>query len=250
MATLSDKSILSGADNRTPMLGNEMYDSWKSIIEPYMQNRQHGRMILESVENGPLDWPTIEVDGVTRPRKYAELSTANAIQADCDMKAVNIILQGLPPEIYALVSQHKVAKDLWERLQLLMQGTSLTKQERECQLYDAFDKLAYLKGESLQQFYTRFSLLINDLNIYKVRMEQFQINTKFLNSFPSEWSKFVTDAKLVKDLHTTNMDQLFAYLRQHERHAHEVHMFQEHRQDPLALVANHQMCNTPKYRSQ
>nr|GEZ64959.1 hypothetical protein [Tanacetum cinerariifolium] len=45
--------------------------------------------------------------------------------------ATNIILQGLPPEIYALVSNHKFAKELWERIQLLMQRTSLTKQERE-----------------------------------------------------------------------------------------------------------------------
>nr|GEZ83455.1 hypothetical protein [Tanacetum cinerariifolium] len=42
--------------------------------------------------------------------------------------------QGLPTEVYALVSHHKVAKDLWERIQLLMQGTSLTKQEREFRL--------------------------------------------------------------------------------------------------------------------
>nr|GFA08123.1 hypothetical protein [Tanacetum cinerariifolium] len=45
--------------------------------------------------------------------------------------ATNIILQGLPPEVYALVSNHKVAKELWERIQLRMQGTSLTKQEME-----------------------------------------------------------------------------------------------------------------------
>nr|GFA18589.1 hypothetical protein [Tanacetum cinerariifolium] len=72
-----------------------------------------------------------------------------AIQADCDVKATNIILQELPLEIYALVSTHKVAKDLWEWIQMLMQGTSLTKQERECKLYDAFDKFAYQKGETL-----------------------------------------------------------------------------------------------------
>nr|GEW64790.1 hypothetical protein [Tanacetum cinerariifolium] len=47
-------SILSGADNRPPMLEKDMYDSWKSIMELYMINRQHGRMILESIENGPL----------------------------------------------------------------------------------------------------------------------------------------------------------------------------------------------------
>ncbi|GJX09414.1 retrovirus-related pol polyprotein from transposon TNT 1-94 [Tanacetum coccineum] len=64
------------------MLENNTYHSWKSIMELYMMNRQHGRMILESVENGPLIWPTIEENGVTRPRKYSELTFADAIQAD------------------------------------------------------------------------------------------------------------------------------------------------------------------------
>nr|GEX80792.1 hypothetical protein [Tanacetum cinerariifolium] len=165
-------------------------------MELYMLNRQHGRMILESVENGPLLWPTVEENGVTRSNKYYELSTTEAIQADCDVKVTNIILQGLPPEVYALVSTHKVAKELWERIQMLMQGTSLTKQEWKCKLYDEFDKFAYRKGESL-------------------------LNTKFLNTLPAEWSKFVTDVKLVRDLHMTNVDQLHAYLGQHEYHANE-----------------------------
>ncbi|GKF18990.1 hypothetical protein Tco_0063908 [Tanacetum coccineum] len=69
-----------------------MYDSWKSIMELYMMNRQHGRMILESIENRPLIWPSIEENGVTRPKKYSELSAREAIQADCDIKATNIIL--------------------------------------------------------------------------------------------------------------------------------------------------------------
>ncbi|GKC95015.1 hypothetical protein Tco_1160457, partial [Tanacetum coccineum] len=196
MTTLADKAILSGADNRPPMLEKDMYDSWKSRMELYMMNRQHGRMILESVENGPLIWPSIEENGVTRPKKYSELSPTEAIQAD-------------------------FTKELWERIQLLMQGTSLTKQERECQLYDEFDKFVYKKGETLREFYLRFSLLLNDMNIYNMKLEQFQVNTKFLNILPPEWSKFMTDVKLVRDLHTTNIDQLHAYLGQHEFHANE-----------------------------
>nr|GEX74546.1 retrovirus-related Pol polyprotein from transposon TNT 1-94 [Tanacetum cinerariifolium] len=184
-------------------------------------------MILESVENGPLLWPTVEENEVTRPKKYSELSATESIQADCDDKATNIILQGLPPEVYALVSTHKVAKELWERIQMLMQGTSLTKQERECKQYDEFDKFAYKKGESLRDFYLRFSLLLNDMNIYNMKLEQFQVNTKFLNTLLPEWSKFVTDVKLVMDLHTTNVDQLLAYLGQHEYHANEVRLMHE-----------------------
>nr|GEY45206.1 hypothetical protein [Tanacetum cinerariifolium] len=215
-------AILSGADNRPPMLEKDMYDSWKSRMKLYMMNRQHERMILKSVENGPLIWPSIKENRVTRPKKYFELSATEAIQADCDVKAINIILQGLPPEVYALVSNHKVAKELWERIQLLMQGTSLTKQERECKLYDEFDKFAYKKGKTLREFYLRFSLLLNDMNIYNIKLEQFQVNTKFLNTLPPEWSKFVTDVKLVRDLHTMNVDQLHAYLGQHEFHANKL----------------------------
>nr|GEW11688.1 hypothetical protein [Tanacetum cinerariifolium] len=201
MKTLADKAILSGADNRPPMLEKDMYDSWKIIMELYMMNRQHGRMIIKSVENGPLIWPSIEENGVTRPNKYSELPTTEAIQADCDVKATNIILQGLPPEFYALVRNHKVAKELWERIQLLMQGTLLTKHERE-------------------------------------------LNT-ILNTLPPKWSKFVTYVKLVRDLHTTNVDQIHAYLGQHEFHANEIRFMHERNSDSLALVATHQMTLSP-----
>nr|GEW34286.1 integrase, catalytic region, zinc finger, CCHC-type, peptidase aspartic, catalytic [Tanacetum cinerariifolium] len=84
--TLADKAIFLGANNRPPMLKKNMYDSWKSRMELYMMNRHHGRMILKFVVNGPLIWPTIEENEVTRPRKYSKLSPMDAIQADCDVK--------------------------------------------------------------------------------------------------------------------------------------------------------------------
>nr|GEW97347.1 hypothetical protein [Tanacetum cinerariifolium] len=205
MTTLADKAILSGANNRPHML---------------------------------------EKDIGTRTKKYSELSATEVIQADCNVKKTNIILQGLLPEVYALVSNHKVTKELWKRIQLLMQGTLLKKQERECKLYDEFDKFAYKKGETLREFYLRFSLLLNDMNIYNMKFEQFQVNTKFLNTLPLGWSKFMTDVKLVRDLHTTNVDQLHAYLGQHEFHANEVRLMHAHNSDPLALVATYQMTQT------
>ncbi|GJS55989.1 hypothetical protein Tco_0629351 [Tanacetum coccineum] len=196
--TLAEYMILYGADNRPPMLDKDLYDSWKSRMELYMQNREHGRMILESVENGPLIWPTAEDNGVIRTKKYAELSVAEKIQADYDMKATNIILQGLPADI------------------LFNLGIT------------SYVILALTQ-------------LINDMDIYKMKMEKFQVNIKFLNSLPPEWSKFMTDVKLVKDLHTSNFDQLHAYLEQHKLHANEVRIMSECNQDPLAFVANQQM---------
>ncbi|GKF85038.1 hypothetical protein Tco_0249936, partial [Tanacetum coccineum] len=59
-------------------------------------------MILKSVKHGLLIWPTIEENRVTRTKKYVELYAAEKIQADCDIKATNIILQGLLADIYSL----------------------------------------------------------------------------------------------------------------------------------------------------
>ncbi|GJR23604.1 hypothetical protein Tco_0972131 [Tanacetum coccineum] len=167
-------------------------ESWeKSQMELYMQNREHGRMILESVENGPLIWPTVEENGVTRTKKYAELSVAEKIQAACDINAT----------------------------------ISFFKQERECKLYDAFDKFTHIKGKTLHKYYLIFTQPINDMNIYNMKIEQFQVNTKFLNSLPLEWSKFVTDVKLVMYLHATNFYQLHAYLEQHMKMNFDVPVF-------------------------
>nr|GEX19517.1 hypothetical protein [Tanacetum cinerariifolium] len=78
-----------------------------------------------------------------------------------------------------------------------------------------------------------------------MKLEQFQVNMKFLNTLPLEWSKFMTDVKLVRDLHTKNVDQLHAYLEQHEYHANEVRLMHKRTLDPLALVANHQINKSP-----
>nr|GEU61249.1 hypothetical protein [Tanacetum cinerariifolium] len=91
--TLAEYMILSGADNYPSMLDKDLYDSWKSRMELYMQSRENEKMILESVKHGPLIWPTIKENGVIRTKKYAKLSATEKIQADCDLKATNIILQ-------------------------------------------------------------------------------------------------------------------------------------------------------------
>nr|GEV83122.1 reverse transcriptase domain-containing protein [Tanacetum cinerariifolium] len=112
-----------GAKRKEP----EPENTWKLFTDGASSSdgsRAGLMMILESVEQGPLIWPSVEVEGVTRLKKYSELSAAEAIQADCDVKATNIILQGLPLEVYALVITHKVTKELWERIQMLMQGAS------------------------------------------------------------------------------------------------------------------------------
>ncbi|GKE95641.1 hypothetical protein Tco_1580496 [Tanacetum coccineum] len=168
-------------------------------------------MMLDSIDNGLLVYLTVEENGQTRPKKYSELTKAQQLQDDCD-----------------------------DKVKLLMKGIELSYQECECKLYNLFDKFASVQGETMYEYYWRLSQIINDMHTIGMTMQQVQVNTKFLNALPPEWSKFVTDVKLKKSLYSTNYDQLHAYLSQHERHANEVLFMPERYSDPLALVANSQ----------
>ncbi|GKC88021.1 retrovirus-related pol polyprotein from transposon TNT 1-94 [Tanacetum coccineum] len=138
-------------------------------------------MMLNSVLYGPLVYGTIEVDGVTRTKTYEDLTDQEKLQDDCDVRATNIVLQGLPPDVYSLVNHHHIAKEIWDRVKLLMQGTELLQQERECKLYNEFDRFNSVKAESLHEYYLRFAQLMNDMHTIGMTMQQVQVNNKFLN---------------------------------------------------------------------
>ncbi|GKC06627.1 hypothetical protein Tco_0998237, partial [Tanacetum coccineum] len=121
MSTLAEFMIVVGADNHPLMLDKPQYESYKIHMELYIQE-----------------------DDTVRLKTYEELSYKEKLQADYDLKATNIVLQGLPSDVYALCNHHKIAKDIWDRVKLLMQGTSLSRQERACKLYDEFDKFSHV----------------------------------------------------------------------------------------------------------
>nr|GEY05057.1 hypothetical protein [Tanacetum cinerariifolium] len=146
-------------------------------------------------------------DNIIEEETYENTIPEKRVLIDVDAHSVHMILNRIGADSHPPMLE-KDMYDSWKsRMELYMMNT-----QRECKLYDEFDKFAYKKGDHY-----------------------------FLNTLPHEWNKFKTDVKLVRDLHTTNVDQLHAYLGQHEFHANEVHLMHECNSDPFALVATHQM---------
>ncbi|GJZ71528.1 hypothetical protein Tco_0635379 [Tanacetum coccineum] len=153
MTTLAEHIIVAGAKNRPLMLEKSMYDSWASRICLFIKGKKNDRMMLDSIDNGPLVYPTVEENRQTRPKKYSELTKEQQLQDDCDAQVKNIILHGLSPNVYALVNHQEATKDIWDRVKLLIKGTELSYQEHECRLYNLFDKFASFQGETLYEYY-------------------------------------------------------------------------------------------------
>nr|GEV34932.1 hypothetical protein [Tanacetum cinerariifolium] len=94
-----------------------------------MEGNKNSRMMLDSIDNGPLVYPTIDENRKNRPKKCSKFTEAQQLQDDYDVQATNIILHGLPPDVYALLNHQEAAKDIWDRFKILMKGTKLSYQE-------------------------------------------------------------------------------------------------------------------------
>ncbi|GKC62946.1 hypothetical protein Tco_1095544 [Tanacetum coccineum] len=120
-------------------------------------------------------------------------------------------------------------------------SSKLTKEDRESQLYDEFERFKMLSRESINEYYVRFHKLVNDMRNIIMIMSNIQLNSKFVNNMSPEWDRFVTAVKLNKGLKETNHEQLYAYLKQHEKHAAQDQLIIEKitrtTNDPLAFVS-------------
>ncbi|GJZ59673.1 hypothetical protein Tco_0615489 [Tanacetum coccineum] len=119
-----------------------MYDSWKIRIMLY----------IEGNKNATEGTPEHKLK-----QRLEDLTPEEKLRKSCDIKDTNIILLGLPVDIYTLVNHHKTAKEIWDRVKKLMEGTELTLQERESKLYDDFDRFMSEKGEPIHSYYLRYS---------------------------------------------------------------------------------------------
>ncbi|GJV49414.1 retrovirus-related pol polyprotein from transposon TNT 1-94 [Tanacetum coccineum] len=145
-----------------------MYDSWVSRIRLFIKGKKYGRMMLDSIDNGPLVYPSVIGNWQTRPKKYSKLTEVQQLQDDYDVQETSIILHCLLPDVYALVNHQEAAKDIWDIVKLLMKGTELSHQERKCRLYNLFDKFAYVHGETLYEYPDPLALVVNSPTLYNL----------------------------------------------------------------------------------
>ncbi|GJV35116.1 integrase, catalytic region, zinc finger, CCHC-type containing protein [Tanacetum coccineum] len=253
MSSNSDDIQAAGSDTHPPMLDRTDYESWSQRIRLYCRGKENGLHILQSIDQGPFELGITRdtlgntseggvILGPERPRTYDDLDDNEKKRYDADVRATNIVLQGLPKDIYKLINHNIEAKAIWDNVKMLLAGSELTKEDRESQLYDEFERFKMLPGEYINEYYVRFHKLVNDMRNIRMTMPNIQLNSKFVNNMSPEWDRFVTVVKLNKGLKETNHEQLYAYLKQHEKHAAQDRLIIERitppTNDPLAFVSS------------
>nr|GEX80651.1 hypothetical protein [Tanacetum cinerariifolium] len=107
---------ITGSEIRPPMLNKENYVSWSSRLLRYAKSRPNGKLIHNSIINGPYT--------------DDELTEKELKQIEAGDQAIQTILLGLPEDIYAAVDSCETAQEIWLRVQQMMKALTLESRRR------------------------------------------------------------------------------------------------------------------------
>nr|GFA28817.1 hypothetical protein [Tanacetum cinerariifolium] len=162
-----------GSESRPHMLNKENYVPWSSRLLWYAKSRPNGKLIHNSILNGPYVRKMIPEPGdanceITVTETFHlqtddELSDKELKQIEADDQAIQTILLGLPEDIYAAVDSCETAQEIWLRVQQMVKGSDIGIQEKKAKLFIEWERFTSNEGESIESYYHRFLKLMNDL---------------------------------------------------------------------------------------
>nr|GFB96106.1 retrovirus-related Pol polyprotein from transposon TNT 1-94 [Tanacetum cinerariifolium] len=134
MANLSEDIQCVDFGTRPPMLDRTDFASWKQRIRLYCRGKENRVNILKSIDEGPFHMGNVQETlaggtegaphlGPERPRVYCNLSPEEKHRYNADIRVTNILLQGLPKDIYTLINHYTDAKDIWDYVKILLEGS-------------------------------------------------------------------------------------------------------------------------------
>ncbi|GJS48878.1 hypothetical protein Tco_0598999 [Tanacetum coccineum] len=133
MSSNSDDIQESSSDILPPMLDRTDYESWSQRIRLYYRGKENELQILQSIDQEPFELGTTRntlgttleggvLLGPERPHTCEDLSDSKKKRYDADVRATNIVLQGLPKDIYKLINHNIEAKAIWDNVKMLLAG--------------------------------------------------------------------------------------------------------------------------------
>nr|GEV17710.1 hypothetical protein [Tanacetum cinerariifolium] len=150
-----------GSESRPSMLNKENYVPWSSRLLRYAKSRPNGKLIHNSILNGPyvrkmIHEPSDANRDITVTETFHlqtddELSDKELKQIEADDQAIQTILLGLPEDIYAAVDSCEIAQEIWLRVQQMMKGSNIGIQEKKAKLFNEWERQIAQPGMNMGQ---------------------------------------------------------------------------------------------------
>nr|GEZ75390.1 hypothetical protein [Tanacetum cinerariifolium] len=219
-----------GSESHPPMLNKENYVPWSSRLLRYAKSRPNGKVIHNSILNGPYVRRMIpELGDANRDVNVTEtfheqtddeLSEKELKQIEADDQAIQTILLGLPEDIYAAVDSCETAQEIWLRPEWSRHVTIVhqTKYLHTADYTQLCDFMKYnqkevdeLKAERLAKIQDPLALMANSNNPYAfsaTHQDQSSFNQNYLQQ-PMPNPEDITDFTTAMNMSLALMAKAF-----------------------------------------
>ncbi|MQM16507.1 hypothetical protein Taro_049467 [Colocasia esculenta] len=190
--------------SRPPFLDGTDYTYWKNQIHVFL--RAHDYELWKIISKGPYELPA---DEDTWTREQICKGTLN-------WSTLNMMQCAVHPKEYSRVSTCKSAKEMWDKLELIYEGTSEVRETKASMLVSKYDMFKMKNEETISDMFSRFMIIINGLKGLKKEYSESDLVKNILQSLPSSWHTKATLIEDSKDLSTMKLDELIGSLMTYE----------------------------------
>ncbi|KAJ9536530.1 hypothetical protein OSB04_un000282 [Centaurea solstitialis] len=235
------EDLAMGSDSKAPVLFKDEYELWVARFRLFVKRKDKGNLILKSIDYGAKPLPTHVVNGIRVVKEVEEMDEAEKTQYLIDLEAQNCLIQAIPNDIYRkLDSYDDSAKSIWDQLEKIMLGSKVGNQLRITTLMDKYENFKMKDGESLEDAYDRFVILMNDMKKNRIHRSEMDFSVKFINNLSLEWKPFTRFVKQHKALNELKVYEVYENLKLFEEEVEEAVLEKQKKekaeQESLALL--------------
>ena len=165
-----------------------------------------------TVEHG---WkpPVVVVDGVSSPKDKLTWTKDEFDASNRNSKAVNAIHGDVCSAEFRRISMCEIAKDAWDILQTVHEGTLSVKNNRLQDLATRFEVAKMKDDETFDEFYAEINDIVNSSFNLGETIPTNRIVRKILRSLPDKFLPKITAIEESNDLDQLNLEELVGKLQ-------------------------------------
>ena len=190
--------------NDIPVFSKEDFDEWKIRMKIFL-----------AAQDDDL-WDVITDSPIRSLKDKCEWSVEEKRMAKIDNMAINILYKSLDKSMFSKIKFCTSAKEIWERLIQLCEGSEQNKENMKMAATQKLDSIRMYSYETLDEFDERFTSTVIELSSLGKTYTNREIIIKAMRALSKEWDIKIVAMREAKDLNKMELHEFFFEMKAFE----------------------------------
>ena len=144
------------------------------------------------------------------------MDTTQVAKYTTNMKALNSLMYALSPNEYNKISAYRTAKEVWDKLETMHEGTSQVKKTKISLLMHEYETFSMHEHATISQMHERYTVIINNLRRLGKTLSNEEQVERIVRCMPKKWEPNLATLEGNKSWEGTQLEDLIRALATQE----------------------------------